>query len=106
MGLLGGGSLGFLGLVALVAAEEPDDNEGGGNEEHGVDDYASYATLWKDRSRLFDEGVAAAEDCVGDECSLASCHRCCWEIGLAGFGVTGCLGAERGRIDRIAAVCG
>lgn len=99
MRLLGCRSLGFIGLIALVAAKEPDDYEGGGDEEYGVYDYAGYAAFWQDRSGLLDEGVAAAEDCVGYDCCLAPCYCCCWKECFGGFGVTRCLSAEGGIID-------
>jgi len=89
-----------------VTAEEPDDYEGSSDKEYGVYDYAGYAAFWEDRSGFFDQGVAAAEDCVSYDCCLAPCYCCCWKEGFGGSGVTGCLSAEGGIIDRVAAVCG
>jgi len=65
---------GFLGLLALVAADEPKNYEGGCGKEDGVYGDAYYAACWELFLGWLDKGVAAAEDCVGYDSHLrASC---------------------------------
>ena len=89
----------LLGLPAFVAADEPDDYEGGYGEEDGVDGDAYYAACWELCLWWSDECVAAAEDCVGYDGNISACWGRGGEIGLGGFGVAGCFSAEGGGIS-------